>query len=171
MEIIRFTKADRSSFPYWFAHWCAFNMTALNMGVWKWKYLFHDIEKPWLKLFWSYKRVQMYHNEHSNHHLIHWIISDYADWEAMIIDWECGRFTKQQCPRDAVNEFKRIFKQMYDYLYKGIPSDNKSINYIESHSFDKNYLKSKFEEAYIHLRYLFVYKYGIKDIPYTMETL
>lgn len=27
-----FTKKDRSTFKYWFAHWCAFNMTALNFG-------------------------------------------------------------------------------------------------------------------------------------------
>ena len=46
-----FDKSQRSKFKYWFAHWCAFNMTALNLGVWKFKYLFHDIEKPWLMLF------------------------------------------------------------------------------------------------------------------------
>ena len=54
-----FDKSQRSKFDYWFAHWCAFNMTALNLGVWKFKYLFHDIEKPWLMLMWkNYKRVQ-----------------------------------------------------------------------------------------------------------------
>ena len=38
-----FTKADRSSFKYWFAHWCGFQLTALNLGIWKPKYLLHDI--------------------------------------------------------------------------------------------------------------------------------
>ena len=45
-----FSKSERSSFKYWFAHWCAYNMTALNLGMWKPKYLLHDIEKPWLML-------------------------------------------------------------------------------------------------------------------------
>ena len=54
-----FTKAERASFSYWFAHWCAYNMTALNLKCWKLKYLFHDIEKPWLMLFWrNYNKVQ-----------------------------------------------------------------------------------------------------------------
>ena len=25
-----FKEEDKSSFPYWFAHWCAYQMTALN---------------------------------------------------------------------------------------------------------------------------------------------
>ena len=52
-----FDKEDRSTFPYWFAHWCAFQMTALNLGIWKFKYLFHDWEKPWLRLFLPYKKM------------------------------------------------------------------------------------------------------------------
>lgn len=54
-----FTKEERSGFKYWFAHWCAFQMTALNLKCWKFKYLLHDIEKPWLKLIWkNYNKVQ-----------------------------------------------------------------------------------------------------------------
>ena len=65
-----FDKSQRSKFDYWFAHWCAFNMTALNLGVWKFKYLFHDIEKPWLMLLWKdYTRVQQWHRKHNSHHL------------------------------------------------------------------------------------------------------
>ena len=64
-----FGKEDRSTFKYWFAHWCAFNMTALNLKCWKFKYLFHDWYKPWLKLFMSYKKLQKFHRYHSNHHL------------------------------------------------------------------------------------------------------
>ncbi len=62
-----FTKKDRSSFKYWFAHWCGFQLTALNLGIWKPKYLLHDAEKPWLKVFWKgdYKRVQKWHRTHN----------------------------------------------------------------------------------------------------------
>lgn len=52
-----FDKSNRSSFSYWFAHWCAFQLTALNLRRWKFKYLFHDFEKPWMKLFCKYKTV------------------------------------------------------------------------------------------------------------------
>ena len=48
-----FEEKDKSSFKYWFAHWCAYQMTALNCGAWKFKYLFHDIEKPFLELLWK----------------------------------------------------------------------------------------------------------------------
>ena len=64
-----FTKEERSSFKYWFAHWCAFQMTALNNKCWKFKYLFHDIEKPWLMLIWKdYSRVQKWHRATNSHH-------------------------------------------------------------------------------------------------------
>lgn len=96
-----FTKAERASFSYWFAHWCAYNMTALNLKCWKLKYLFHDIEKPWLMLFWrDYDRVQKYHRLHNNHHLEFKDINK-IDWEAMVIDWECSRFTKISSPLAA----------------------------------------------------------------------
>lgn len=102
-----FDKSERSSFKYWFAHLCAFNMTALNLKVWKFKYLFHDFEKPWLMLFWKdYKRVQTWHRKHNRHHL------EYAgnkiyDFEAMIIDLECSRFTKSASPLTARDEYTK----------------------------------------------------------------
>jgi hypothetical protein len=95
-----FTKEERSSFKYWFAHWCAFQMTALNLKCWKFKYLFHDIEKPWLRLFMSYTKVQQFHRKHNAHHL-QFKHQNRIDWEAMVIDWECSRFTKEAAPLTA----------------------------------------------------------------------
>ena len=96
-----FTKTERASFSYWFAHWCAYNMTALNLKCWKFKYLFHDIEKPWLMLLWKdYDKVQKYHRLNNNHHL-EYKNRDKIDWEAMVIDWECSRFTKISSPLAA----------------------------------------------------------------------
>ena len=101
-----FDKSQRSKFDYWFAHWCAFNMTALNLGVWKFKYLFHDIEKPWLMLMWKdYKRVQQWHRKHNSHHLEY---EKEYDFEAMVIDWECGRFTKSAAQMTARQEFESL---------------------------------------------------------------
>lgn len=53
MKTYGFDKESRSTFKYWFAHWCAFQMVALDLHVWRPKYLLHDIEKPWLRLFFS----------------------------------------------------------------------------------------------------------------------
>ena len=92
-----FSKEERSTFPYWFAHWCAFNMTALNLRMWKPKYLFHDIEKPFLMLLWKdYTKVQKWHRTHNNHHLEYKDGVDNIDCEALIIDWECSHFTKEK---------------------------------------------------------------------------
>lgn len=119
-----FTKEDRAKFPYWFAHWCAFNMTALNLGCWKFKYLFHDIEKPWLMLLWrDYKRVQQWHRKHNRHHM------EYpGEWDAegMVIDWECSRFTKSASPMTA----RETFTHFVDVKYVGTKYENKLLDNI-----------------------------------------
>lgn len=96
----KFTKSDRSTFKYWFAHWSAFQMVALNLGVWKLKYLFHDFEKPWLKLILPYPKVQKLHRKNNRHHL-GFKSPSRIDWVALVIDWECCRFTKAECPLNA----------------------------------------------------------------------
>lgn len=101
----KFTKDQRSTFQYWYYHWKAFNLTALSLDVWKFKYLFHDIEKPWLKLFWPYWKVQVFHRTHNAHHL-EYRKAPYYDYEAMVIDWECSGLTKVACPRTAIQEIK-----------------------------------------------------------------
>lgn len=101
----KFTKEQRSSFSYWYYHWKAFNLTAYFLGVWKLKYLFHDIEKPWLRLFMPYKKVQDIHRRNNRHHLEYKYAPNY-DWEAMVIDWECSGLTKFASPRNAVQEIE-----------------------------------------------------------------
>ena len=106
-----FTKEERSTFPYWFAHWCAFNMTALNLRIWKFKYLFHDIEKPWLKLLLKdYAKVQKFHRSKNRHHLEYEGDKE-IDCEALVIDWECSAFTKLNCQRKARAE---VYKKIED---------------------------------------------------------
>jgi len=113
-----FTKKDRNTFSYWFAHWCAYQMVAILCHAWKFKYLFHDIEKPFLMLLWKdYKRVQKFHRTHANHHLTY---KGKIDYEAVIIDWECSRFTKLDSPMcaadyilDAYSKNKITLEQVY----------------------------------------------------------
>ena len=102
----KFTKDERSSFSYWYYHWKAFNLLALSLGVWKFKYLFHDCEKPWLRLFFDYKKVQEIHRRNNSHHLEYKNAPDY-DWEAMVIDWECSRYTKIAAQLNAREECDR----------------------------------------------------------------
>lgn len=105
-----FDKSHRSSFKYWFSHWAAFQMTALNLRCWKFKYLFHDFEKPWLKLFMPYKKLQKIHRKNNRHHP-EYRNKDRIDWEALVIDWECSRYTKIEAPlsaRETLEEYIRI---------------------------------------------------------------
>lgn len=95
---------EKSSFPYWFKHWLAFQKTAKSLNAWKFKYIFHDIEKPFLRVFLHYKRVQYLHRRYSKHHPECIFKKDY---EQMIIDWECSRFTKPQCKYNAYDHMKR----------------------------------------------------------------
>jgi hypothetical protein len=55
-------------------------------------------------LIWKdYKRVQQWHRKHNSHHLEY---DKEYDFEAMVIDWECSRFTKIASPLTARQEFE-----------------------------------------------------------------
>lgn len=122
--LMGFDKSERSSFSYWFAHWCAFQMCALNLRRWKFKYLFHDFEKPWMKLFCKYKTVQKWHRNHNSHHLEYGLKHgwDKVDWEALIIDWECSRFTKTEAQLDAYETMKLELDTKWKEYYNDISS-------------------------------------------------
>ncbi|WQJ53518.1 MAG: hypothetical protein [Wendovervirus sonii] len=154
-EYKKFTKAERSSFPYWFAHWRAYNSTAKNCKGWKLKYLFHDVEKPFLKLFMDYKKVQKIHRGIAPHHIEY--VRDYwlhvynvpenredmlnalfyiathffPDIEGMIIDWECSRFTKASEPLNAMEEWERVKHQRIDKLFDDMETGQKFVDWLE----------------------------------------
>ena len=113
----KFTKDDRSSWRYFWAHWCAFQMVAITLGVWRLKHLFHDWYKPWLKMFgMPYEKIQKFHRTHSNHHL-EWLDGHSPanmDWISLIVDWECSQYTKEACYRDAREEMEWIIDDTND---------------------------------------------------------
>ena len=123
--VVKFGRDERSTFRYWFAHWCSFQVVALNLGLWKFKYLLHDFEKPWLRLFVKYKTVQTWHRWHNKHHLEYGLRYgfDKVDWEALMIDWECSRFSKEQCPRDCRAEMEN---KLADDKWKGYAEEIRS---------------------------------------------
>ena len=110
-----FTKKDRATFKYTFAHWCAYNMTALNLCVWKPRYLLHDIEKPFLMLLWKdYSKVQKWHRNHNKHHVEYFLKHGVCDFDGMTIDYECSRLTKLAQQFNAMQEFQRKVMQLLD---------------------------------------------------------
>lgn len=109
----KFSKSKRSTWRYFWAHWCAFQMVAITLGIWKFKYLFHDWYKPWMKMLgFSYDDIQKFHKTHSNHHLEYLDNHDLKefDWDAMIIDNECSQYTKESCTRNAYEEMLYIIE-------------------------------------------------------------
>lgn len=115
MKFKKFDKDKRGHFGYWFNHVKAFNYVAWKLGVWKFKYLFHDFEKPWLMLFFlgDYSKVQKWHRTHNAHHLEY---KGERDWEAMVIDWQCSMLTKTISKRNALEETNFLFdNNLIDY--------------------------------------------------------
>lgn len=110
-----FHKYDKGSFSYWFAHWSAFQMLSQDYKVWKWKYLLHDIEKPWMKLIFGskYDHVKSFHKTHSCHHLDYGKINGWnkVDWVALVMDWECSRYTKVDAVLNARDTLEMQLKK------------------------------------------------------------
>ena len=89
-------------------------MVAITLGIWKFKYLFHDWYKPWMKMFgFKYETIQKFHKTHSRHHIEYLQNHNYKyiDWDAMIIDWECSQYTKEACPWGAYGEMLEVQKK------------------------------------------------------------
>lgn len=99
----KFTKEHRSTFPYWFWHWLAFNDVAREWGVWRPHHIFHDMEKPFLRIIFPYRLVQKWHRANNKHHL-EYKHPEHRNWEDMVIDWEASGRTKHVCPRNAIEE-------------------------------------------------------------------
>lgn len=100
---------EKSSFPYWMCHWCAFQLTAINLGVWKPHHLFHDFYKPFLKLIIPYKYVKWFHNKFSSHHPESCVPKNYT---SMVIDWECSRLTKKDATLNARETLEKYYPQL-----------------------------------------------------------
>jgi len=117
-KLKKFDKNQRSTFEYWINHYLAYNLVAMKLGVWKPKWLLHDIEKPWLKLFWGdYKRVQKWHKHHNKHHIFYGRRGglNKVDWLAAVIDWESSRYSKKAAQKNAREEVESLLTQTEKY--------------------------------------------------------
>ena len=114
----KFTVKEKSTFKYWYYHWLAFNYTAWKLGVWKPKWLLHDIEKPWLKLIWGdYLRVRQWHKHHNSHHIFYGRRNgmNKIDWLGAVIDWECSHLTKCAAVRNGREEVDYLISDKSKY--------------------------------------------------------
>lgn len=152
----KFDKDKRSNFDYWFNHWLAYNLVALKQHAWRFKYLFHDWYKPWLKLFLPYEKVQSFHRNHSKHHpewlerklkkstekskvdVMFWVEDTIDafhkyDYKGTIIDWECSRYTKNAANLNAYDEYKKLLT--HDTFIKKYPYLGEYYNYFSKKLF------------------------------------
>ena len=116
----KFEKSQRSDWRYYWAHWAAFQMVAITLGIWKPRHLFHDWYKPWLKMLGlPYSEIQYIHRHSSRHHLEYLELNNgtYFDWDSMIIDWECSQYTKEACTRNARQKMEHILNDYPDDEY------------------------------------------------------
>ena len=115
-----YIKQERFSWSYFLALWCSFQIVAITLGVWKFKHLFHDWYKPWLKMFGvPYENIQKFHRMNSNHHLEYLEHKDPSslDWISLIVDWECSQYTKEACHRNAREEMEHWISNNINDLY------------------------------------------------------
>lgn len=103
-----FSKEEKGTWKYTLAHICAYNMTALNLGCWKFRFLFHDIEKPLLKLLgFKYETIRKIHRKFARHHLSYHNYKK-IDWLGVVIDWECSGYTKLDAPLNARQTYEKM---------------------------------------------------------------
>ena len=102
-------------FNYWFKHWVAFQFIAIRCGCWKFRFIFHDIEKPFFRLFFNHKIVSKIHRKISRHH-VEFIFPSHYDYIGMIIDWECSRFTKKDKQLNARDTLYKYYPSIKDKI-------------------------------------------------------
>ena len=99
---------------YWFAHWCAYQMTALNLDTWRFRFLLHDMDKIILMNVFSPEKAHRIHTKYSSHHVAKW--NKKYDHLAMVIDWECSRFTKKHATMNACKTLNVLYPELKDKI-------------------------------------------------------
>ncbi len=137
-----FTADQKAGFSYTIAHALAYNATALSLGCWKPKYIFHDWEKPWMMLIAKYilrkkepyKWVREWHRTHRRHHVQYYRPATmnhdgrHISPIETIIDWECSRFTKESSPETAYEYYMRKHPEFPTVIQEQLKSVLKQLN-------------------------------------------
>lgn len=102
---------------YSLRHIVCINKLAAKLGVWKPKYLLHDMDKVFMYLFCTGKTVKEIHQAHrakSTHH-VEYFEQKKMDWEMAVLDWESARFTKPDKPLNAHDTLRTHYPQFAEY--------------------------------------------------------
>lgn len=111
----KFSEKEKSTFPYWYYHWKAYNLVALKLKCWKFRFLFHDWYKPWMRLVLPYSKVSEYHKTHSRHHR-QYKGKKPIDYLGMVIDWEASQYTKEASPYNAREYMEKFHPELRDKI-------------------------------------------------------
>ena len=92
------------------AHWVAFQKTAIRLGAWRFRFLFHDVEKMMLCALFGDKLSTKLHRFLSAHHETVW--HGCFDKLGAVIDWECARITKPSKPLNARQTWQKFYSHL-----------------------------------------------------------
>lgn len=81
----------------------------------------HDVDKLFLYFLPIPKKwIQKIHRSLSTHHVE--TLRRYTNWEQVVIDWECSRYTKPDKPENAYNtlykHYPQVERQVLPVLYR-----------------------------------------------------
>lgn len=94
----------------------------------------HDVDKLILYPFFEYKKVHKWHREHSKHHTVK--AKTFEDYLAMVIDWECARFTKSDKPLNAYDTLYKYYPELEDKILPILANLNlakSGTNWLDNH--------------------------------------
>lgn len=99
-------------FKEWARHWMSYQRVARRLGVWKLRFIFHDLEKAILILIVGDRVATKVHRMVSSHHERNNSIKDVL---GAIIDWECARYTKPSKQLNARQTLNKYYSHLDNY--------------------------------------------------------
>ena len=123
MKIIENIQDSWKHIPYTLKHRKKLiELSEIYLG--KRKYLFHDLDKVFMYIFFPYLGTKLIHKIHatlSPHHVSYFRGISKVDKKQAILDWESARFTKPDKPQNAaetlVNKYPQYLEDFSGYFY------------------------------------------------------
>jgi AAA+ ATPase superfamily predicted ATPase len=112
-DIILNIKNNKSKMFYTIKHKKAYLMVEKDLsGKNTLKGYLHDVDKLFLYLFFSVDSVRRIHRWWSRHHTESFWSKNLKDYEQMVIDWECARYTKPDKPLTAREMMCKVYPEL-----------------------------------------------------------
>lgn len=115
MPSLKYIKTNKERVRYSLNHRKAFRRVEKQLlGHNTFRSLFHDLDKVILYNFFDYKSVHNFHRNHMRHHSVK--ARTKKDFQQMVIDWECARFTKPDKPLNARETLYKFYPEIEDKI-------------------------------------------------------